>query len=111
MDRRAEIQRWLEWRDRQGLTFKELSAESGVPVGTLAFWAWKLRQERGDGRRKRSASSEPTRADFVELVPTGPTLASTGSLEILLAQGRRIVVTGVVDEDQLVRVVRALARC
>jgi len=47
----------------------------------------------------------------VELLPTGPTLDSTGSLEILLAQGRRIVVTGVVDEDQLVRVVRALARC
>jgi len=111
MDRRAEIQRWLERRDRQGLTFRELSAESGVPVGTLAFWAWKLRQERGDGRRKPSSGSEPTRAAFVELLPTGPTLDSTGSLEILLAQGRRIVVTGVVDEDQLVRVVRALARC
>lgn len=83
-----------------------------MPVGTLAFWAWKLRQERSDGRRKpRAGRSEPTRAAFVELLPTGPTLASTGSLEILLAQGRRIVVTGVVDEEQLVRVVRALARC
>lgn len=111
MDRRAEIQRWLQRRDRLGLTFRELSEESGVPVGTLACWAWKLRQERGEGRRERSAASEPTRADFVELVPTGPTLAPAGSLEILLAQGRRIVVTGVVDEDQLVRVVRALAQC
>lgn len=82
-----------------------------MPVGTLACWAWKLRQERVEGRRERSAASEPPRADFVELVPSGPTSAATGSLEILLAQGRRIVVTGAVDEDQLVRVVRALARC
>lgn len=82
-----------------------------MPAGTLACWAWKLRQERGEERGERNAASEPARADFVELVPTGPTLAPTGSLEIVLEQGRRIVVTGVVDEDQLVRVVRALARC
>ena len=80
-------------------------------MGTLAFWAWRLRQERNGVRRNGRTASEASSSDFVELVATEPTLASTGSLEILLAQGRRIVVTGAVDEDQLVRVVRALARC
>ena len=107
------MRRWLEQRDRDGLTFRELSAVSGVPAGTLAYWSWKLRCERVESREERASTkaSATTGAGFVELVATGPSVAALGALEIVLGEGRRIIVTGEVNEDQLARVVRALCRC
>jgi hypothetical protein len=100
MERREQMRTWLARREARGLTFRELSLEAGVPVGTLAFWAWKLRRE--------SRDDEPAPA-FVELVAKEP--ESGGKLEIVLANGRRVLVSEGLDEDQLVRVVRALERC
>ncbi len=64
MNRREEMMQLLGRRERQGLTFKALAQESGVPAGTLAFWAWKLRQE----PRPREPAADQ-RSGFVELVP------------------------------------------
>ncbi len=61
MDRRRAVQRWLSLRDREGLTYRELSARSGIPANTLTHWAWRLR------RKERSARKC---APFVELVPS-----------------------------------------
>lgn len=40
MERRREMERWLALGEREGLTFRELAERSGIPVGTLAWWAW-----------------------------------------------------------------------
>lgn len=105
MDRR-QMRAWLARRERRGLTFRELSDETGVPVGTLAFWAWKLRQEaRADPDPAAERASDP----FVELLPTSAALPST--IEIALRGERRVIVAAGFDEEHLVRVVRALERC
>ena len=91
---------WLTRRDKRGLTFRELSLETGVPVGTLGFWAWKLRRE---------SRVDEAPSPFVELVAKPP--ESGDRLEIVLANGRRVLVSSGLDEEQLVRVVRALERC
>lgn len=107
MNRREEMVQLLARRERQGLTFKGLAEQSGVPAGTLASWAWKLRQE----LPRREAADTP-QAGFVELIP-GPDAppAPVGRLEIVLVGGRRVLVSDDVDEDRLVRLVRALERC
>ena len=100
MDRHEQMRSWLSRREKRGLTFRELSLETGVPVGTLGFWAWKLRRESRD---------DEAPSPFVELVVKKP--ESGDRLEILLANGRRVLVSAGLDEEQLVRVVRALERC
>lgn len=100
------MRRLLARRERAGLTFRELSAETGVAVGTLGFWAWKLRRE--------AVESAPC-ADggFVELL-AGPEIVPEqvgAAIEIVLAGDRRVVLRGEIDEARLQRVVRALERC
>jgi hypothetical protein len=98
------MRRWLARRERLGLTLRELSAETGVPVGTLGHWAWKLRQE-GEGR-----GAAVSGAGFVELVASEGD-AADGRIEIELAGDRRVTVIGAVDEAALTRVMRAVQRC
>ena len=43
---RPDILRLLERRARLGLTYRELSEESGIPSPMLAYWASKQRRER-----------------------------------------------------------------
>jgi hypothetical protein len=112
MDRREEMRRLLGRREREGLTFRELAERTGVPVGTLASWAWKLRQE------SRTPRASPSRGDgpqFLELVPAaevGPVrVDGCGEIEVVLANGRRLIVGEVFDEERFVRVVKALERC
>ena len=108
MDRRDEMRRLLSRRDRAGLTFRELSAESGVPMSTLSFWAWKLRREADE-----SASSADGAGGFVELLARPEIIPEQvgAAIEILLAGDRRVVLRGEIDEARLQRVVRALERC
>jgi hypothetical protein len=107
MNRRDKMEHLLGRRERLGLTFKALARESGVPAGTLAFWAWKLRHE---ALARQQASPSP--AGFVELVarPKEPCVAE-GRVEIVLVGGRRVVVPVDIDESQLARLVSALERC
>ena len=100
MDRPEQMRSWLARREKRGLTFRELLHETGVPVGTLGFWAWKLRRESRDDRPP---------SPFVELVAKQP--QTSDRLEIVLANGRRVLLSAGLDEEPLVRVVRALERC
>lgn len=104
MDRREQMRRWLEQRERERLTFRQLSERTGVPLGTLACWAWKLRRE-GAPRPSR----RPGDARFVELVAAP--VESAGRVEIVLRGERRLIVDASIDEPSLVRIVSALDRC
>lgn len=103
MDRRATIRRWLALREREGLTYAQLAARSGVNAGTLAHWAWRLRRE-----------SEPRSNDaFVELVPLegdGAT-PSTSRIVVELRGERRLVVDTAIESAELTRLVQAIERC
>lgn len=98
------MRRWLERRDRLGLTFRELSLQTGVPGGTLACWAWKLRREIGHAQRIRGR-----RGKFVELVAEAA--AAGCRVEIVLRGERRLIVDAEVDERALARIIAALERC
>jgi hypothetical protein len=103
MDRRQQVRRWLDLREREGLTYAQLSARSGIPANTLAHWAWRLRKE----ARRRSDGVE-----FVELIPArGSADAPASRIVIELGNGRRIVVDASVAPEALARLAAALERC
>jgi hypothetical protein len=110
MNRREQMSKLLSRRERLGLTLRELSAESGIPTGTLGFWAWKLRQI---AEPERPATASGTGDAFVELIGSVevPPAADRRGLEVVLPGGRRVVVHADFDEERLVRLVRALERC
>ena len=57
----------LARRERDGLSLRELSDESGIPLGTLSWWSWRLRHV-ADARAVDSDSGSPNAGGFVELV-------------------------------------------
>jgi len=95
-ERRERIRRLLERREREGLTYRELAELSGESANTLAWWASRLRQEVG----------------FVELVSEEDSDdGEKERLEIVLANGVRVVVPVRFEERELERVLRVAARC
>jgi hypothetical protein len=52
----------LARRERDGLSLRELSEETGIPFGTLSWWSWRLRHGPDDRMSK---------GGFVEMVATG----------------------------------------
>jgi hypothetical protein len=61
MRRRNEMAALLARREREGLSLRELSEETGIPFGTLSWWSWRLRHDSGD---------RPSEGGFVEVVAT-----------------------------------------
>lgn len=80
--RRREIERWLSRREAEGLTLRELSVRSGIPVGTLAWWSHRLRNEQ----------AEPEFVDLgvVELSP--PDVLESSAPELVLRRVDGLVV-------------------
>jgi len=104
MDRRRQIQQWLAIRERDGLTYRELSQRVGVSANTLAQWAWRLRR---DAAESPSAGSE-----FVELIPsTAVHDAPSSRVEIVTRNDRRLIVDAHIDVDALTRILVAVERC
>jgi hypothetical protein len=103
MDRRGGVQRWLKIRHREGLTYRELSARSGIPANTLAHWAWRLRREGKSGRSERVA--------FVEVSSTTGANSSVPKVEIITRTDRRLLVDADLSPELLQRLVGALERC
>jgi len=93
------MERLLARRERQGLTFRELSGESGIPIPTLSWWASKLRRE--------GAADEPRLVAVEVLEERG-----SGAVTIELVSGLRLSVEPGFDAEHLARVVSVLsARC
>jgi transposase len=99
---------WLEivqrWR-RSGQTAGEYAQRHGLHAGTLAAWGSKLRNELAAAREPVSGSSD---AKFLPVrVVSGPARPDaqqqSGELEVILRNGRRVVVRGDVGNDMLRR--------
>lgn len=107
-ERREEIRRWLALRSSEGLTFVELSRRSGIPSATLAWWSSRLRREESAAAPTEGRSGSGA---FVELPPEAVTQAADierGSLELVLERGLRVIVHRGFDEQELLRLLRAL---
>lgn len=48
MHRRKEMSALLARRERDGRSLRRLSNETGIPIGTLSWWSWRLRAHRWD---------------------------------------------------------------
>ena len=57
--RRREMERLLHRRERQGLTYRELSEDSGIPIPTLSWWSQKLKRESEDAAQVRACELVP----------------------------------------------------
>ena len=66
--RRDEIAELLALREREGLTYEELAAVSGLKRSTLSWWAWRLRRE----DRERAPFAEVVIVDEQDVVEPGP---------------------------------------
>jgi len=80
-----EIRAILARKERKGLTYAQVSRETGIPVGTLTSWANRLRKK---PKPPKETSAIPSPSSFVEVLFSGDE-ASRGdsSFELQLPQG------------------------
>jgi hypothetical protein len=95
---------WLEdvrrWRE-SGQTAVEYAGEHGLHAGTLMVWGSKLR-----GEVMAIASRRHSRTGFLPVrvaEPTRPAGDAGGQLEVVLRNGRRVVVSGDFGAQRLAR--------
>ena len=96
---RPDIVRLLERRARRGMTFRELSEESGIPIPTLSYWAAKLRRDAEDELQSKFVP--------VEIVDDD----RSGAIVIEIGSAVRVTVERGFDEAHLSRVLSVLSRC
>jgi hypothetical protein len=91
----------LARRERDGLSLRQLSEESGIPFGTLSWWSWRLRQlSAADGRRACA---------FVEV--TANASRTDGEVVVRLDNGLAVEVPAGTDATWLRELVTALRSC
>jgi len=93
----------LSRREQDGLSLRRLAEESGIPVGTLAWWSWRLRQG-GEGDSDVAASG-----GFVELIEQRPHQGA--AVVVVMPSGVRVEVVAGFDPEVLRSVVQALQAC
>ena len=104
MERRQQMQKWLAIREREELTYRELSTRVGVAANTLCQWAWRLRHE-----AVQSAAEPPA---FVQLTSAPSPETSAGHrVEIVLRSKRRVIVDAQLEPAVLTRLLAAIERC
>ena len=95
------MRRLLALREREGLTLAELARRTRVPAGTLAWWSSRLRDER----------HHDARPAFVEVAAEPQVSEAGAALEVVLGNGRRVMVRRGFDEGELRRLVELLESC
>ena len=99
------------WR-RSGLPAAQYAESTGLNVGTLRHWSWRLKRDGvgvggADGRRPKAAWTAPAATSLVEVV--GNTSIET-RFELELTCGRRVLVPSGFDAGELGRLVSLLER-
>jgi len=97
--RGREISKLLAIRDREGLTYDELSARTGLAATTLQWWAWRLRSEERDSNA--FVEVELGEAEVAADEDSGVMVRIDAGLEIRLSRS--------FDTETLRRVVTTLA--
>jgi hypothetical protein len=90
----------LARRERDGLSLRQLSKESGIPSGTLAWWSWRLRQQPDDGQGAAGG--------FVEVVTSSRV---DGEVIVRLENGVAVEVPTGTDASWLRELIAALRSC
>ena len=90
----SEMVALLDQREREQLSYRELSERSGVPVPTLLSWNRRLRE-----RDERA---------FIEVIPQRAPISSEDRFEVVLRSGHRVVVPTRMDVALLRELVLAL---
>lgn len=113
-ERREAWERRVErWR-RSGLSAQRFAAREGVRAATLTWWRWRLTQDRPSAEtspRERSAARAVVPTDFVELIPVTRSSSGrdgSGALEVELAAGYRVRLTGDFSGEALTRLLNVL---
>ncbi len=91
-------------RESEGLSYARLARETGIPVGTLAWWAHRERKE-----HERSAACA-ARAEFVEVIPSGDG-DPTEAIKVRLPGGIVLLVPCDADGSYVARLLSALQTC
>jgi transposase-like protein len=89
----------LRRRERRGLTWAELSAETGVPRSTLRWWDRRFRDEGRD---------EGSRFVRLDVKPEASPIASGAPLEVVARSGHRVLVRSGFDPDSLRQILAIL---
>jgi len=97
------MERLLRKRERLGLTYRELSEDSGVPIPTLAWWSGKLKCEGGDAAQVRPCELVPVEIVEDDLEEAG------AAIEIVVADRLKLLVPPMASEAHLRRVLRAVS--
>lgn len=89
----------LRRRERRGLTWAELSAESGVPRSTLHWWDRRLRDEEQE---------EGPRFVRLEIARDATSTADVDPIEVVARSGHRVLVRSGFDPHSLRQVLEVL---
>ena len=93
------MERWLRKRERLGLTYQELSEESGIPISTLSWWSRRLREAPAGGDRCELVA--------VEVIDERP--PEETAIEIRCGDGLRVMVPASASLAHVARVLLAVA--
>jgi len=97
----TRVERWK----RSGLSAEEFSAREGLRAARLSWWRWYL--ARKEPRRDVAA---PSKLQFVpaRVIERGETRPASPSVEVVLANGRVVRITGAVEPKLLMEAIRVL---
>jgi hypothetical protein len=98
---RAEYEALYDLKLKDRLTYAELAAESGIPIGTLQYWFRRFKAEREPSDPSPSNSNA-----FIHIAVDDPSPAA--AVEIILRDNVRLRVCEGFDERTVLRLVELL---